>query len=150
MDGYYNDPEATAAARSDSWLRTGDVATVDEEGYIQIVDRKKDIIISGGENISSIEVEKAILSHPDVQECAVVSAPDDLWGEVPAAVVVRKPGTGLDADSLAAYLAGRIAKFKVPRRIEIVDEELPRTGTGKIRKLEIRERFWKGEARRVH
>jgi fatty-acyl-CoA synthase len=150
MDGYYNDPQGTAAVMTGGWFHTGDMAVWDEEGYIQIVDRKKEIIISGGENISSLEIERALYVHPDVLECAVVAAPDDQWGEVPAAVVVRKPGSRLTGDDLVASLQGRLAKFKLPRRIEILDEPLPKTGTGKIRKLEIRERFWKGHTRRVH
>ena len=150
MDGYYKDPQGTAAVLTNGWLRTGDMAVWDEETYIHIVDRKKEIIVSGGENISSIEVEKAILNHPDVYECAVVAAPDDLWGEVPAAVVVRNPGAALTAEQLSKFLEGLLGKFKLPRRIEITDEQLPKTGTGKIRKLEIRERFWAGKQRRVH
>ncbi|MGE5647037.1 MAG: long-chain-fatty-acid--CoA ligase [Acidobacteriota bacterium] len=150
MDGYYKDPEASAAVLKDGWLRTGDMAVWDEETYIHIVDRKKEIIVSGGENISSIEVEKAILAHPDVYECAVVAAPDEQWGETPAAIVVRKPGTSLTAEDLASFLEGRLAHFKTPRRIEITEEQLPKTGTGKIRKLVLRERFWANHARRVH
>ena len=97
MDGYYKEPQATAAVMTDGWLHTGDMAVWDEESYIHIVDRKKDIIISGGENISSIEVERAISAHPAVLECAVVAAPDPQWGEVPAAFVVLKPGQQLEA-----------------------------------------------------
>ena len=99
--------------------------------YIHIVDRKKEIIISGGENISSLEVEKAICAHPEVFECAVVAAPDDKWGEVPAAIVVRKPGSQLQEQALCDFLNGRLAKFKMPRRIDFSDEPLPKTGTGK-------------------
>lgn len=150
MDGYYKDAEATMVAIENGWLHTGDMAVWDTEGYIHIVDRKKDIIVSGGENISSLEVERAIVSHDDVIECAVVSAPDEKWGEVPAAIVVRRPGSGLTREAIEEYAAQEIARFKLPRIIEIVDEPLPRTGTGKIRKLEIRERFWKQKDRRVH
>jgi fatty-acyl-CoA synthase len=149
MDGYYKEPKATADVLIDGWLHTGDMAVWDEENYIHIVDRKKDIIISGGENISSIEVERAIASHPAVLECAVVAAPDPQWGEIPAAYVVRKPGVPLTQDDLCAHLAGRIAKFKVPRRIEFTDTALPKTGTGKILKRELREIFWDGKNRRV-
>ena len=113
------------------------------------MDRKKDIIISGGENISSLEVEKAIFAHPGVLECAVVAAPDDKWGEIPAAFVVRKPGQSLTAEQLCEFLAARIAKFKIPRRIEFLETPLPKTGTGKIVKRELREMFWAGRARRV-
>ena len=112
MDGYYKEPQATAAVMTDGWLHTGDMAVWDEDNYIHIVDRKKDIIISGGENISSIEVERAIAAHPAVLECAVVSAPDDRWGEVPAAFVVVKPGHTLDQPALCAFLQQRIAKVQ--------------------------------------
>ncbi len=149
MDGYYKEPKATADVIIDGWLHTGDMAVWDDENYVHVVDRKKDIIISGGENISSIEVERAIFSHPAVLECAVVAAPDSQWGEVPAAFVVRKPGASLTQDDLCAHLAGRIAKFKMPRRFEFTDAALPKTGTGKILKRELRETFWSGKERRV-
>jgi fatty-acyl-CoA synthase len=149
MEGYYREPEATSAAMSGPWLHTGDMAVWDSEGYIQIVDRKKEIIISGGENISSIEVEKAIFAHPAVLECAVVAAPDDQWGEAPAALVVRKPGAELTAEELQQFLSERLARFKVPRIIQFSDEALPKTGTGKIRKVDLRERFWTGKTKRV-
>jgi fatty-acyl-CoA synthase len=149
MDGYYKEPEATRAVMTDGWLHTGDMAVWDAENYIHIVDRKKDIIISGGENISSIEVEKAIAAHPDVLECAVVAAPDAKWGEVPAAVVVPKPGRKLDEEQLRAFLATRIASFKMPRRVEFSEEPLPKTGTGKILKRELREVYWAGKQVRV-
>jgi len=149
MDGYYKDPEGTAAVMTGAWLHTGDMAVWDEENYIHIVDRKKDIIISGGENISSIEVEKAIFAHPAVFECAVVSAPDAKWGEIPVAFVVRKPGQTLTPEDLCAFLQQRIAKFKMPRAVEFVEGALPKTGTGKIIKRELREKFWSGKERRV-
>ena len=113
------------------WFHTGDMAVWDDEGYIHIVDRKKEIIISGGENISSLEVEKAICAHPEVFECAVVAAPDDKWGEVPAAIVVRKPGSHAQETGAMRFSDGRLAKFKMPRMIDFSDEPLPKTGTGK-------------------
>jgi fatty-acyl-CoA synthase len=149
MDGYFKDPDATEAVMSNGWLRTGDMAVWDEDGYIQIVDRKKDIIVSGGENISSIEVERAISAHPAVFECAVVSAPDPQWGEVPAAMIVLKPGEQLAEVPLCEFLAGRLAKFKLPRLIQFVEGPLPKTGTGKIVKRELREILWRGKERRV-
>lgn len=149
MDGYYREPEATAAAIRNGWLYTGDMAVWDEECCIQIVDRKKDIIISGGENISSIEIEKAIFAHPKVFECAVVAAPDDKWGEIPVAIVVLKPGEALTAQELAAHLEGRLARFKLPRQVEFVSGPLPKTGTGKILKRELRESYWVGKEKRV-
>ena len=149
MDGYYKEPEATRAVMTGEWLHTGDMAVWDRENYIHIVDRKKDIIVSGGENISSIEVEKAIYAHPAVLECAVVAAPDRKWGEIPAAVVVLKPGQELDEAQLVSYLSGRIAGFKMPRVIEFASEPLPKTGTGKILKRQLRENYWEGRAVRV-
>ena len=149
MDGYFKEPEATAAVLENGWLHTGDMAIWNEESFIDIVDRKKDIIISGGENISSIEVEKAIFSHPKVLECAVVSAPDAKWGEIPVAIVVLKPSEALTSKQLLAHLEGRLAKFKHPRLIFFGEDPLPKTGTGKILKRELREQFWQGKERRV-
>ncbi len=142
MDGYFGDEQATAAVIGEgAWLHTGDVAVWDQDGYIDIVDRKKDIIISGGENISSLEVEKAISAHPAVLECAVVAAPDARWGETPAAFVVLKPGQKLTAEELRNFLEPRIARFKLPGVIEFPGEPLPKTGTGKVIKRELRARF---------
>ena len=149
MDGYFKEPKATEDVMTGGWLHTGDMAVWDEENYIHIVDRKKDIIISGGENISSIEVERAIFAHPAVLECAVVSAPDPQWGEVPAAFVVLKPGHRVSEQELCGFLESRIARFKMPRRFQFSDEPLPKTGTGKIVKRELRETFWGGRERRV-
>ena len=149
MEGYYREPQATAAVMTGPWLHTGDMAIWDEDGYIQIVDRSKEIIISGGENISSLEVEKAIYAHPDVMECAVVGAPDDKWGEIPVAIVLLKPGATLTHDELIEFLSARLGRFKMPRAVEFRDEPLPKTGTGKIRKMDLREKYWQGRARRV-
>jgi fatty-acyl-CoA synthase len=149
MEGYYREPEATAAVMTGPWFHTGDMAVWDEDSFVQIVDRKKEIIISGGENISSIELEKAIFAHPGVAECAVVAAPDETWGEVPAAIVVRKPACALSSDELLEFLKARLGKFKLPRIIVFSEEPLPKTGTGKIRKLVLREQFWQGKAKRV-
>ncbi len=149
MEGYFREPDATAAVMSGPWFHTGDMAVWDQESFIQIVDRKKEIIISGGENISSIEVERAIFAHPEVFECAVVAAPDETWGEIPAAIVVRKPGSALTSDELLQFLRARLGKFKLPQIIAFSDEPLPKTGTGKIRKLVLREQFWLGKAKRV-
>ncbi|HEV2688651.1 MAG TPA: long-chain-fatty-acid--CoA ligase [Bryobacteraceae bacterium] len=149
MEGYFREPDITSSVMSGPWFHTGDMAIWDEEGFIHIVDRKKEIIISGGENISSLEVEKAIFAHPEVFECAVVAAPDEKWGEVPAAVVVRKPGSTLTSDDLLEFLRMRLGKFKLPRVIDFCEEPLPKTGTGKIRKLVLRERFWEGKEKRV-
>jgi fatty-acyl-CoA synthase len=149
MDGYYKEPRATEDVMAGGWLHTGDMAVWDEEGYAHIVDRKKDIIISGGENISSLEVERAIAAHPAVFECAVVSAPDEQWGEVAAAFVVVKPGEELDEKRLCEFLRERIARFKIPRRFRFSDTPLPKTGTGKILKRDLREGLWVGKEARV-
>ncbi len=149
MEGYFREPEVTASVMTGPWFHSGDMAVWDEDGFIHIVDRKKEIIISGGENISSLEVEKAIFAHPEVFECAVVAAPDERWGEVPVAVVVRKPGSMLTSDQLMEFLGQRLGKFKLPRMVEFYDEALPKTGTGKIRKLMLREKFWAGKEKRV-
>jgi fatty-acyl-CoA synthase len=149
MDGYFKEPEATKAVMTDNWFHSGDMAVWDEESYIHIVDRQKDIIISGGENISSIEVEKAIFAHPAVFECAVVSAPDPKWGEIPVAIVVVKEGQRLTADELVRFLEPRLARFKIPREIEFSRAPLPKTGTGKIVKRTLREAYWQGKSKRV-
>jgi len=149
MDGYYREPEATAAVIRDGWFHTGDMAVWDKEGYLRIVDRKKEIIISGGENISSIEVEKAIYAHAAVLECAVVAAPDPKWGEVPAAIVVCKDGASVTDEELLQFLEQRLGRFKLPRIIQFENEPLPKTGTGKIRKNVLRERFWAGKETRI-
>jgi fatty-acyl-CoA synthase len=149
MDGYFREPEATAAVIRDGWFHTGDMAVWDDEGYLRIVDRKKEIIISGGENISSIEVEKVIYSNPAVLECAVVAAPDAKWGEVPAALIVCKEGATLTEAELMAFLETRLGRFKLPRIVQFETEPLPKTGTGKIRKNVLRERFWAGKETRI-
>ena len=149
MDGYYKEPAATRAVMTDGWLHTGDMAVWDEENYVHIVDRKKDIIISGGENISSIELERAISAHAAVLECAVVAMPDAKWGEVPAAIVSLKPGQPLSREELLAFLDTRLGKFKLPHLVEFIEGPLPKTGTGKILKRELREKFWAGKDRRV-
>jgi fatty-acyl-CoA synthase len=149
MDGYFKDPEGTAAVLSGAWFHTGDMAVWDEENFIHIVDRKKDIIISGGENISSLEVEKAIFAHPAVYECAVVGAPDSHWGEVPVGFVVLKEGESVSEDELLTFLRARLTGFKVPRAIEFSATPLPKTGTGKLMKRELRSRFWAGKDRQV-
>jgi acyl-CoA synthetase (AMP-forming)/AMP-acid ligase II len=149
MEGYYKDPDATRQAIRDGWLHTGDMAVMDDEGYVTIVDRSKDIIISGGENISSVEIENCLYAHPKVFECAVIAAPDEKWGEVPIALVVLKPGQTTTQEELIAYCKGNLAGFKVPKSIEFRDS-LPKGGTGKILKAGLREPYWKGMEKRVH
>ena len=135
--GYWNLPEETAAAFCDGWLCTGDLAVMDAEGYVNIVDRKKDMILSGGENIYSIEVENALYEHPAVLEAAVYGAPDETWGELVRAAVVLRPGRRATAQELVDFCRPRLAAFKVPRGVDFL-EELPRTGSGKIFKKALR------------
>lgn len=149
MDGYFKDPEGTEAAMAGGWFHTGDMAVWDEETWIHIVDRKKDIVISGGENISTIEVENVLAAHPAVMEAAVVGAPDPVWGEIPVAFVVLKPEAVCDEKQLTEFAARKLAKFKLPRRYVFQTEALPKGGTGKILKRELREQFWAGKDRRV-
>jgi fatty-acyl-CoA synthase len=147
--GYWKLPEATADAFEDGWFRTGDLATIDSEGYLNIVDRKKDAIVTGGEVVYSTEVENALYEHPAVLEAAVVSVPDERWGEVIKAVVVLKPDKSVSAKDLIAHCHERLARFKCPRSIDFI-AALPRTGSGKIAKKEIRAPYWAGETKRVH
>jgi fatty-acyl-CoA synthase len=149
MLGYYRDPDGTAAAIHDGWLHTGDMATLDEAGYVVIKDRAKDVIIRGGENISSVDVENALAAHPAVLECAVVAAPDERFGEAPIAIVVLKPGMTATANELKAHCKEHLARFKVPREFHFRDAH-PKRGTGKILKSQLREPFWEGLAERVH
>jgi fatty-acyl-CoA synthase len=138
MPGYWRRPEATAAVLSeDGWLRTGDVGRVDEDGYFYIVDRIKDMYISGGENVYPAEVEAQILEHPDVAECAVIGVPDARWGEAGSAFVRTRPGAVLDRDGLIGFLSGRLARYKIPKTVHFVDD-LPRTASGKIHKQALR------------
>src|SRR5213078_546242 len=133
MAGYWNRPDETAAALRGGWLRTGDVATVDAEGYITIVDRKKDIIVSGGENVSSVQVEQTLCAHPAVLEAAVVGMPHERWGEVPRAFVVLRPAAHVTEPELIEFVRERLAHFKAPKRVDILDD-LPKGGTGKVQK----------------
>jgi fatty-acyl-CoA synthase len=141
MAGYWRQPEASAEALRGGWFHTGDMATINEDGYILIVDRRKDIIVSGGENISSLEVEKALAAHPNVYEAAVIPVPDETWGEVPKGLVVVKPGSQLSESELIEFCRSRLAHFKCPRSIEFV-EVLPKTATGKILKKNLRKKYW--------
>ena len=148
MRGYYKDPEATAKAFEGGWFHSGDVGVMHPDGYIELRDRSKDIIVSGGENISTIEVEHAIVKHTAVQECAVVSMPHEKWGEVPKAFVVLKPGQQLTSEELVEFVCSRLAHYKCPKAIEF--GELPKTATGKIQKFILREREWSGLSKRVN
>jgi fatty-acyl-CoA synthase len=148
MEGYFKQPEETATALEGGWLHTGDLAVVHPDGYIEIVDRAKDVIISGGENISSVEVEGLLYEHPAVLEAAVVGVPDRQWGEVPKALVVLRPGQQASERELIAFCRDRMAHFKAPRSVAFV-ESLPKTATGKIQKFALRERYRQGHGTRV-
>jgi fatty-acyl-CoA synthase len=136
--GYWGLPDETERAMAGGWFHTGDIGVIDPHGYVRIVDRKKDIIITGGENVASLEIERAIYEHPAVFECAVIALPDARWGEIPAAIVVLKPGHTLDQAALIAHCRRHLAHFKVPKSVRFV-ESLPKGGTGKILKRELRE-----------
>jgi acyl-CoA synthetase (AMP-forming)/AMP-acid ligase II len=149
MEGYWRQPEATAAALRDGWFHTGDLATIDEEGYILIVDRAKDMILTGGENVASAEIERVLYQHPAILECAVIAIPDEQWGEVARAVITLKAGCQASDAEILDHCRKHLAGFKIPKSIEFV-EALPKGGTGKILKKVLREKFWAGHERRVH
>jgi fatty-acyl-CoA synthase len=148
MKGYYNAPELTADAFRGGWFHSGDVAVWHPDGNIELRDRKKDIIISGGENISTIEVEQALASHPAVLECAVVAIPDDKWGERPKAFVTLKEGASVTVEALIAHCRQRLAGYKIPAAVEF--GPLPKTSTGKVQKFALREREWTGREKRIN
>jgi fatty-acyl-CoA synthase len=148
MKGYYRDPEATARAFAGGGFHTGDLAVLHPDGYMELRDRAKDVIISGGENISTIEVEQVVVAHPAVLECAVVAIPDEKWGERPKAFVTLKPGAQATESEIVDFCRNRIAHFKCPAAVEF--GELPKTSTGKIQKYVLREREWEGRGRRVN
>jgi fatty-acyl-CoA synthase len=137
MQGYYRDLEATARVMGDGWFHTGDAAVVHPDGYVEIRDRLKDVIISGGENISSVEVEGTLLHHPAVQEAAIVGLPHEKWGEIPHAFVVLRDGAAATGDELITFARSRLAHFKAPHGVTFV-AELPKTATGKIQKYVLR------------
>ncbi|NQW18628.1 MAG: long-chain-fatty-acid--CoA ligase [Chloroflexi bacterium] len=148
MSGYYNDPEATAKAFAGGWFHSGDLAVRHPDSYIELRDRAKDVIISGGENISSQEVEKVIMEHPGVMEVSVVGVPDEKWGEVPKAFIVKNAGADVSGEEIIEFCRDRIAHFKAPKHVEF--GELPKTATGKIQKYVLREKEWAGHERRIN
>lgn len=148
MTGYFADEQATAQAFRGGWFHSGDLGVWHPDGYVELRDRAKDIIISGGENISTVEVERAIDSHPDVVEVAVVAAPDDRWGERPKAFVVARPGAEVTAQQIIDHVRAQLARFKAPDQVCFVTE-LPKTSTGKIQKFALREREWAGRDSRI-
>ncbi len=147
--GYWKNREATALAIRDGWFYTGDLAVMDERGYINIVDRKKDMIISGGENVYSTEVEYVLQEHPAVFECAVFGVPDDRWGEIVKATIVLRPGMNVKTAEFITFVKERLAHYKAPREVEIV-EEMPKTGSGKILKKVLRDKHWDSRVKRVN
>ena len=149
MIGYWNLPDATRGALKDGWMHTGDAAYMDEDGYVYIQDRIKDMIISGGENVYPAQVESAIYGHPAVSEVAVIGVPDETWGEAVKACVVPKPGTTVDPDDIIAFTRERLAGFKVPKTVEVIDA-MPRNPSGKILRRELRAPFWEGRDRQVN
>jgi fatty-acyl-CoA synthase len=149
MAGYWRQPDATEAVIVDGWFHTGDMATMDAEGMVEIVDRKKDLIISGGENVSSIEVEGMLYKHPAVLEAACIAIPHEQWGETIAALVVLKPGAEATEADLITFCRANMAHFKCPRAVRFI-EALPRTATGKIQKNLLRDQYWQGRGKRVN
>ena len=149
MEGYWDQPDATAAAIHDGFFHTGDGGLIDDANYVTISDRKKDVIISGGENVSSIEVEDAIFQHPEVTEVAVIGIPDEKWGELVTALVVTTPGSSLTEADVIAWTKKKLAGYKCPKKVEF-RTELARTATGKLQKFKLREPFWAGHTRQVN
>jgi len=148
MKGYYDDEEATARAFRGGWFHSGDIAVVHPDGYVDLRDRSKDVIISGGENISSIEVEQVLYLHPAVLEAAVIGVPDPRWGEVPKAFVTLKPGATATAEEIAEFTRGHLARFKAPKAITF--GPLPKTSTGKVQKFKLRDQEWAGHDKRIN
>ncbi len=150
MLGYWKLPEATASTMdADGWIATGDVGYMDEDGYVYMYDRAKDMIITGGENVYPAEVESGIYGHPDVLEVAVIGVPDEKWGEAVKAVCVPKPGHTIDADSIIQWARERLAGFKVPKSVDVIDA-LPRNPSGKILRRQLREPYWAGRERQIN
>jgi acyl-CoA synthetase (AMP-forming)/AMP-acid ligase II len=149
LEGYWEQPEATSDAIRDGWFYSGDGGTMDDEGYITISDRKKDVIITGGENVSSIEVEDALFSHAAVAEVAVIGVPDEKWGETVKALVVLAPGASADEQELIDHCRSRIAHYKCPTSVEF-RTELSRTATGNLQKFRLREPYWQGMQKQVN
>ncbi len=149
MKGYWMKPEETAASVRNGWMRTGDAAYMDEDGYVFIYDRVKDMIVTGGENVYPAEVENALFGHPAIADAAVIGVPDETWGEAVRAIVVAKPGAPHDAGDIIAWTRARIAHYKAPKSVDFVDA-IPRSITGKILRRQLREPFWEGRTRKVN
>jgi fatty-acyl-CoA synthase len=148
MKGYYENPEGTALAFEGGWFHSGDIGVWHPDGYIELRDRAKDVIISGGENISTIEVEQTVAQHPSVMECAVIAIPDEKWGERPKAYVMLKEGKTATEREIIVFCRERLAHFKCPAFVEF--GPLPKTSTGKIQKFVLRDKEWEGRVKRVN
>ena len=148
MKGYWKNPEATAETLRGGWLHTGDLGIMDERGYVYILDRAKDMIISGGENIYSREIEDTIVKHPAVYEVAVIGVPDEKWGEAIKAVVSLRPGQKATAEEIIDFCKQHLASYKKPKSVDFIDA-IPKNPYGKVLKRELREKYWAGEKRRV-
>jgi fatty-acyl-CoA synthase len=149
LEGYWDAPDVTADALADDWFHTGDGGSIDDEGFLTISDRRKDVIITGGENVSSIEVEDCVYSCEGVAECAVIGVPDEKWGETIKAIVVRTPESSVTQEQLIAHCKSKMAGFKAPTSVDFVDA-IPRTATGKVQKFKLRDEYWKGRDRQVN
>ena len=149
LEGYWEQPEESERALRDGWFHTGDGGVIDDEGYLTISDRKKDVIITGGENVSSIEVEDVLFSHPAVAEVCVIGVPDDRWGETIKALVVLAEGESATEADLIAHCKARLAGYKAPTSVEL-REAIPRTATGKVQKFKLRQQYWEGRERQVN
>jgi long-chain acyl-CoA synthetase len=150
MLGYWNKPEETAKALQDGWVFTGDAGYLDERGYLFIVDRVKDMVVTGGENVFTTEVENAIISHEAVQDVAVIGIPHDEWGEAVHAIVILHAGQSLTEQALIEHCRERIAGYKLPKSITFREEPLPLSGAGKVLKTELRKPYWEGRDRQVN
>ncbi len=148
MKGYSDDPEGTEKAFAGGWFHSGDLGVMHPDGYVELRDRAKDVVISGGENISTVEVEQAVMSHPAVLEVAVIGVPDEKYGERPKAFVVLADGESATEEDIVEHVRSKIARYKAPKAVEFVPE-LPKTSTGKVQKFELREQEWKGETNRI-
>jgi len=148
MVGYWNNPTATAETLRDGWVYTGDLATVDEDGYLYLVDRKNDMIVSGGLNVYPSEVERVLYDHPAVFQCAVIGIPHEVWGEAVKAVVVLKEGASVTEKDLITFCRERLADYKTPKSLELV-RELPRNQAGKVLRRVLREPYWQGKNRKI-
>jgi long-chain acyl-CoA synthetase len=149
MLGYWNKPEETAKALQDGWVFTGDAGYFDEAGYLYIVDRVKDMVVTGGENVFTTEVENALISHAAVRDAAVIGIPHEQWGEAVHAIVILQPGSAATAEELLVHCRQRIADYKLPKSIAFREEPLPLSGAGKVLKTELRKPFWEGRERQV-